>query len=78
MKYTTLNTVQLLALALVMSVLSAVLVSVNSWYMLYIKLPVVHYDKTNACVKVENFENGHAFNCQDVDVLLRQYRKRTE
>jgi len=78
MKYTTLSTVQLLVLALVMSVLTAVLVSVNSWYILWSQLPVVHYDKTNACVKVENFENGHAFNCQDVDVLLRRYRKHIE
>ena len=58
--------------------LTAVLVSVNSWYILWSQLPVVHYDKTNACVKVENFENGHAFNCQDVDVLLRRYRKHIE
>ena len=78
MKYTTLSTIQLLLLALVMSVLTALLVSVNSWYILWSQLPVVHYDKTNACVKVENFENGHAFNCQDVDVLLRRYRKHIE
>ena len=78
MKYTTLSTVQLLVLAIVMSVLTAVLVSVNSWYILWTELPVVHYDKTNACVKVENFGNGHAFNCQDVDVLLRRYRKHIE
>lgn len=78
MKFTTLSTLQLLILAIVMSVLTALLVSVNSWYMFYSQLPVVHYDKTNACVKVENFENGQAFNCNDLDVLLRRYRKVTQ
>lgn len=75
MKYMTLSTMQLLILALVMAILSALLVSINSWYILWSQLPVVHTDKVGVCVKVENFENGHAFNCQDVDVLLRRYRK---
>lgn len=78
MKYTTLTNLQLLLLALVMSVLTAVLVSVNSWYILWSQLPVVHTDGAGACVKVENFVNGHAFNCNDVDVLLRRYRKSTQ
>ena len=75
MKYTTLSTTQLILLALVISILSALLVSVNSWYIIWTQLPVVHLDKTSACVKVDNFENGHAFNCNDVDVMLRRYRK---
>ena len=78
MKYVTLNSIQLLILVVLMSILTATLVSVNTWYTLWSQLPVVHYDKTNACVKVENFVNGQAYNCQDVDVLLRQYRKRIE
>ena len=40
----------------------------------YRTLPVVNYDKTGACTSVQNYENGHAFNCADVDVLLRRYR----
>lgn len=78
MRFTVISTVQLLVLAVVMSILVALLVSINSWYMFYTQLPVVHIDKSNACVKVDNFENGHAFNCNDVDVLLRRYRKSTE
>jgi hypothetical protein len=77
MRYTTLSTVQLLLLALVMSVLVAVLVSINSWYQDFHLLPEVHTDKAGACVKVVNYENGHAFNCNDVNVLLRRYRKVT-
>lgn len=78
MRYSTLSTAQLLVLTFVMSILTALLVSINSWYMIWIKLPVVHMDKAGECVKVENFENGHAFNCADVNVLLRQYRKSLE
>jgi hypothetical protein len=57
-----------------MSVLVAVLVSINSWYQDNRLLPEVHVDGAGACVKVVNFENGHAFNCNDVNVLLRRYR----
>lgn len=27
------------------------------------------------CVKVVNFRNGDAYNCEDVDVVLRVYKK---
>ena len=73
-RYTTLSAAQLFMLALLMSLLTAVLVSINTWYQETRLLPEVHVDKTGACVKVVNFENGHAFNCQDLDVLLRRYR----
>jgi len=76
--YTTLSTIQLLILTIVMSILTALLISVNTWYMSFSQLPRVHVDQASACVKVENFQNGHAFNCNDVDVLLRQYRKSTQ
>lgn len=75
MKYVTLSTVQLVLLGLILSILSALLIIVNTQYAIYSQLPVVHLDKANACVKVVNFENGHAFNCADVDVVLRRYRK---
>lgn len=77
MRFATLSNLQLFFMTLLMAILTALLVSVNSWYMTYIKLPKVHVDVAGVCVKVENFENGHAFNCADVDVLLRQYRKST-
>lgn len=74
MKYTMLTTFQLFLLAVIMSILTAVLVSINNWYLDFRTLPVVHRDASGTCLKVENFENGHAFNCDDVDVLLRRYR----
>lgn len=78
MKYTTLSTVQLLVMTVVMSVLTALLVSVNSWYTIFLTLPKVYVDAAGTCVKVENFENGSAFTCSDVDVLLRRYRRSTQ
>lgn len=40
-------------------------------------LPLVTTTPGGECIKVTNFENGHAFGCPDVDVLLRKYRKVT-
>jgi len=77
MRYATLSTLQLLLLAVFMSLSVAVLVSINSWYQDFRLLPEVHADKAGACVKVVNFENGHAFGCSDVNVLLRRYRQVT-
>lgn len=37
-------------------------------------IPIVELSPGGECIKVVNFENGEAFNCQDVDVLLRRYR----
>jgi hypothetical protein len=73
-RYTLLSTAQLMLMTAMMSVLVAVLVSINSWYQDNRLLPEVHVDGAGACVKVVNFENGHAFNCNDVNVLLRRYR----
>lgn len=79
MRYANLSTLQLLLLAFVMSLLTAALVSINMWYMDYRTLPVVHRDaESGKCTKVDNFENGHAFNCDDVDVILRRYRSPDE
>jgi hypothetical protein len=75
MRYTSLSNAQLFILALLMSVFVAILVSINSWYQDFRLLPEVHIDKTGACLKVVNFENGQAFNCDDVNVLLRRYRQ---
>lgn len=73
-RYTTLSTAQLGLLAVLMSILVAILVSINTWYMDFRTLPIVYRDATGTCIKVANLENGQAFNCNDVDVTLRRYR----
>lgn len=74
MRFVTLNTVQLIVLTLLMSTVTAILVSINTWYLDTRLLPEVHVDGAGQCLHVVNFENGHAFNCQDVNVILRRYR----
>lgn len=77
-RYVTLSNGQLITLAVLMSILTAVLVSINTMWMDFRTLPIVHRDTSGACLKVENLENGHAFNCTDVDVTLRRYRSPDE
>ena len=77
-RYATFSAGQLLALAVLMSILTSVLVSINTWYMDYRTLPIVRKDAAGTCLKVENLENGHAFNCNDVDVTLRRYKTNDE
>ena len=72
----TVTTKQLLLAAILMSILTASLIGINNYVNQYLLLPEVHVSKADEkCVKVVNFENGHAFTCNDVDVLLRRYRK---
>lgn len=75
MKYTNITAWQLLFLALSISIISTVASGAFFFYMDYITLPIVYKDAADECVKVENLENGHAFNCNDVDVTLRRYRQ---
>lgn len=74
MRFVTLSSVQLSVLTLLMALLTAILVSINTWYLDTRLLPEVHVDSAGQCLTVVNFENGHAFNCQDVNVVLRRYR----
>lgn len=72
----TITTKQLTLAAILVSILTASLIGINNYVNQYLLLPEVHISKNDEkCVKVVNFENGHAFTCNDVDVLLRRYRK---
>lgn len=77
MRYTNLNHVQLFVLALLVGLISGgIVVAVKKYEELKL-LPIVTVSPTGECIKVTNFENGHAFTCQDRDILLRKYRKDT-
>lgn len=75
MRYTTLTTFQLFILAIIVGFISAGLVLAVKKYDELQLLPIVTVSPTGECIKVTNFENGHAFGCPDVNVLLRRYRK---
>lgn len=78
MRYHMVTTLELLFLSLTIGLVSSILISCFSLYMDWRLLPVVYTDANGACLKVENYENGHAFNCEDVDVILRRYRTPNE
>ena len=73
MRYLTVTTFQLVLLVLLMSIITTAFGCGFLFYMHNKMLPEV-YLNGEQCVKVVNYENGHAFGCQDVGVLLRQYR----
>lgn len=74
-RYTTLTNFQLFVLAIITGLIAGGLVLAHSMYTSYNLLPQVQFAPGGQCLKVLNFENGHAFTCPDVDVLLRRYRK---
>jgi len=43
-------------------------------FMNFLELPEVHVGPDDKCIKVINYKNGDAYNCQDRDVVLRKYR----
>lgn len=67
---------QLFLFAILVSIITSSLIGINNYINQYRLLPEVQVSTTDdKCVKVVNFENGHAFTCNDVDVILRRYRK---
>lgn len=75
MRFVTLSQIQLFIFATVVGLISGGLVIACNKFEQLKLLPVVTLTQGGQCVKVTNFENGHVFACQDVDVLLRRYRK---
>lgn len=70
------TTKQLIGFSILMSIFTTALIGINNYVDQYRLLPEAHFSATDdKCIKVVNFENGHAFTCNDVDVLLRRYKK---
>lgn len=74
MRYVNLTHFQLFLLALITGAIAGGIVLAHSMYRDISLLPQVVTTPGGECVKVVNFENGHAFTCPDVNVLLRRYR----
>ena len=76
MSYHIVSSKQLTMAALLTCVLTTSLIEINTQVKEYLALPeVVIKGSDNSCIKVVNYENGQAYNCQDVDIILRKYRK---
>ena len=67
---------QLAAFTFFMSLFTICTSSAVIYYSVWRLLPEVYISTDDGkCVKVVNFDNGHAFTCNDVDVILRRYKK---
>lgn len=72
--FITMSPIQFLSASLLVGVIAGGIAVLNSMYQEHRVLPVVVHTLSGECVKVINFENGHAFNCSDKDIVLRRYR----
>lgn len=76
MSYYIVSSKQLTFVTLLICVLTVSLIEINNQIKEYLLLPeVVIKNSDNSCIKVINYNNGEAYNCQDVDIILRKYRK---
>lgn len=75
MTFYALSSREIYIFATIISILISAIISINNYVQAYLVLPEVYTNNQGACIKVVNYENGHAFNCNDVNVILRKYRK---
>lgn len=69
---------QLFFMAILTGIIGASIVCINISLKEYLQSPVVNMTKDEACVSVVNYKNGDAYTCNDVGVILRNYRKKIE
>ena len=72
--FITMSPTQFVLSSLIVGALAGGINVINSRYEDYRLLPVVVQSENAECVKVINLDNGHAFNCEDVNVVLRRFR----
>lgn len=73
-KYYQITGFQLFIMAVLTGMIGAALVIINTSAKEYLQLPIVTY-QADKCVSVVSYQNGEAFTCEDVDIILRNYRK---
>jgi len=64
---------QLIVNSLLISIVSASVVILFLLVKEYWELPDVFRNEKSECVKVVNYKNGDAYNCNDVNIILRKY-----
>ena len=73
-RFYTVSGFQLFTMALLVSVITVALSTINNSLQEYLHLPIVEIDMDNKCQVVQNFRNGDAYTCADVGVVLRVHR----
>lgn len=69
---------QLFMMAILTGVIGGAVVLINMHVKEYLQTPVVVMTKDEVCTSVNNYKNGEAYTCNDVGVILRNYRKKIE
>lgn len=73
-KYFQVSTFQLMLMATLTGVIGAAIVIINIRVNDYLHLPEVDFDASGQCISVANYQNGEAYQCSDVNTVLRKYR----
>lgn len=73
-KYFQVTTFQLMLMAILTGITAAAIVIINIRINDYLHLPEVDFGPTGQCISVANYQNGEAYQCADVDTVLRNYR----
>jgi hypothetical protein len=73
-KYYRVSALQLFIMALLVGTIAASLVLINILVKEHLLLPKVILAPDGRCASVLNYQNGDAYTCADVNVILRRYR----
>ena len=73
-KYYIVANFQILISSILAAILTASLIVINTAVTNYFEQPSVLLSGDGKCVSVTNYKNGEAYTCNDVGVLLRNYK----
>lgn len=73
-KYYVVSNLQIFVSAVLSAILAASLIVINTAVNNYFELPIVLMTEDNKCSTVISFKNGEAYTCNDVNMILRNYR----
>lgn len=73
-KYYVVSNPQIIITAILVAVLTTSLMVINTTVKEYFELPAVTFSEDGKCATVSNYKNGEAYTCNDVGVVLRNYR----
>ena len=77
-KYYQVSGLQLFMMAILTGIIGAAVITINTTVKDYLLLPQVTFTKDDKCVSVVNYRNGEEFTCNDVGIILRNFRKKIE
>lgn len=73
-KYHQVSNFQMFVGSILIGVIAAAIVTINTTAKEYLQLPIVTMSSDDKCAAVANFKNGEAYTCGDVGTILRNYR----